>query len=170
MFYLLSDQTYRKIRSFNCGVIYFIVLTSSQPLVKQMLKVFTRLPTAGRRLANYRHLSSKATDAATVVDDRMFMSATGPLDITNELSIVNTADSPKWPVFRMMKPTGQLEEGVAEPSDLTEELAVKMYKQMIQLQVFDDIMYNAQRQGRISFYMQAAGEEAITIGNKALVM
>jgi 2-oxoisovalerate dehydrogenase E1 component alpha subunit len=39
-----------------------------------------------------------------------------------------------------------------------------MYASMVRVQVLDDIMYHAQRQGRISFYMQATGEEATHIG------
>jgi 2-oxoisovalerate dehydrogenase E1 component alpha subunit len=39
-----------------------------------------------------------------------------------------------------------------------------MYKLMIRIQAVDDVFYNAQRQGRISFYMQNNGEEATHIG------
>mmetsp|Transcript_25757 Transcript_25757/g.55934 ORF Transcript_25757/g.55934 Transcript_25757/m.55934 type:complete len:337 (-) Transcript_25757:46-1056(-) len=35
---------------------------------------------------------------------------------------------------------------------------------MVQLQVMDHVLYEAQRQGRISFYMQTNGEEGINIG------
>lgn len=31
--------------------------------------------------------------------------------------------------------------------------------------ILDSILFNAQRQGRISFYMQAAGEEASVVGS-----
>ena len=40
-----------------------------------------------------------------------------------------------------------------------------MYKSMVQVQTVDDIFYNAQRQGRISFYMQNLGEEAVQVGS-----
>ena len=40
-----------------------------------------------------------------------------------------------------------------------------MYKSMVQVQTIDDIFYNAQRQGRISFYMQNMGEEAVQVGS-----
>jgi len=42
-----------------------------------------------------------------------------------------------------------------------------MYKTMIQLETMDDILYNAQRQGRVSFYMTNFGEEAIQVGSAA---
>lgn len=49
---------------------------------------------------------------------------------------------------------------------MTEEFAVKIYKDMLTLNAMDLIMYEAQRQGRISFYMTNAGEEAY-IGSAA---
>ena len=42
-----------------------------------------------------------------------------------------------------------------------------MYEKMVMLNVYDSIMYDAQRQGRISFYMQNSGEEAAAIGSAA---
>lgn len=44
---------------------------------------------------------------------------------------------------------------------------MKMYKLMRLLNKFDSIMYEAQRQGRISFYMQNQGETAAQIGSAA---
>lgn len=45
------------------------------------------------------------------------------------------------------------------PSSLTKDVLVKMYKNMITLNTMDLILYEAQRQGRISFYMTSYGEE-----------
>lgn len=42
-----------------------------------------------------------------------------------------------------------------------------MYEQMATLQVMDHIFYEAQRQGRISFYLTSVGEEAINIASAA---
>jgi 2-oxoisovalerate dehydrogenase E1 component alpha subunit len=39
-----------------------------------------------------------------------------------------------------------------------------MYKTMILLQKFDSVMYEAQRQGRISFYLTSHGETAVHVG------
>lgn len=41
---------------------------------------------------------------------------------------------------------------------------LRAHRQMIRLRQLDDIMLNAQRQGRISFYMTCRGEEAIHMG------
>lgn len=42
-----------------------------------------------------------------------------------------------------------------------------MYKNMVTLQVMDTLLYEAQRQGRISFYLTSNGEEAINISSAA---
>ena len=42
-----------------------------------------------------------------------------------------------------------------------------MYNGMVTLQIMDTIFYEAQRQGRISFYATTIGEEAINIASAA---
>jgi len=42
-----------------------------------------------------------------------------------------------------------------------------MYNNMVALQTMDTIFYEAQRQGRISFYVTTNGEEAINIASAA---
>ncbi|KAL0378237.1 UNVERIFIED_CONTAM: 2-oxoisovalerate dehydrogenase subunit alpha 2, mitochondrial [Sesamum radiatum] len=50
---------------------------------------------------------------------------------------------------------------------IDKDVAVKMYKDMVTFQTMDTIFYEAQRQGRISFYVTAIGEEAINIASAA---
>ena len=63
--------------------------------------------------------------------------------------------------------------GAADPSSAAsvaladEEHSVAMYSIMVRLQAMDQIFYDAQRQGRISFYMTSGGEEAVHIGSSA---
>ncbi|KAK0550971.1 hypothetical protein OC846_003448 [Tilletia horrida] len=72
------------------------------------------------------------------------------------------------PTFRLMDGVGRLLDGVSEESlNLTKEEARKMYETMLFLPAFDLILSNAQRQGRISFMMTSAGEEAAVIGSAA---
>lgn len=42
-----------------------------------------------------------------------------------------------------------------------------MYQDMVTLSLMDKILYESQRQGRISFYMTNTGEEAVQIGSAA---
>ncbi|KAL6993002.1 3-methyl-2-oxobutanoate dehydrogenase (2-methylpropanoyl-transferring) [Sarracenia purpurea var. burkii] len=50
---------------------------------------------------------------------------------------------------------------------ISKEVATKMYSDMVILQIMDTIFYEAQRQGRISFYLTTIGEEAINIASAA---
>lgn len=50
---------------------------------------------------------------------------------------------------------------------MSKEVAVKMYSGMVTLQAMDTVIYEAQRQGRISFYMTSYGEEAVNLGSAA---
>jgi 2-oxoisovalerate dehydrogenase E1 component alpha subunit len=42
-----------------------------------------------------------------------------------------------------------------------------MYHTMALMPIVDNILYQSQRQGRISFYMQCSGEEATVVGSAA---
>jgi len=55
----------------------------------------------------------------------------------------------------------------AQKPEYPKELCVKMYEHMVTLSVMDKILYDIQRQGRISFYMTSIGEEATHIGSAA---
>lgn len=41
---------------------------------------------------------------------------------------------------------------------------------MTLIPILDNVLYQSQRQGRISFYMQSAGEEAAIIGSAAALL
>ncbi|CAE7621041.1 bckd-1A, partial [Symbiodinium microadriaticum] len=51
--------------------------------------------------------------------------------------------------------------------NIDKDTIIEMYRVMVRLQALDDVFYNAQRQGRISFYMQSAGEEGAVVGSAA---
>ncbi|SNX86838.1 probable 2-oxoisovalerate dehydrogenase alpha subunit, mitochondrial precursor [Melanopsichium pennsylvanicum] len=72
------------------------------------------------------------------------------------------------PTYRLMDGQGQLLPGVTdEMVNITQAEAVKMYRTMLLLPQIDVILYNAQRQGRISFMMTSYGEEGAVIGSAA---
>jgi 2-oxoisovalerate dehydrogenase E1 component alpha subunit len=52
-------------------------------------------------------------------------------------------------------------------SQLPAETVVSIYQKMVLLSMIDNILYEAQRQGRISFYMTNYGEEATHFGSAA---
>ncbi|KAE8655916.1 2-oxoisovalerate dehydrogenase subunit alpha 2 [Hibiscus syriacus] len=68
--------------------------------------------------------------------------------------------------YRVLDDNGQLISN-SNFVQVSEEIAVKMYSNMATLQILDTIFYEAQRQGRISFYVTTIGEEAINIASAA---
>lgn len=62
-----------------------------------------------------------------------------------------------------MSPEGEIIDPSFEPG--SDELAIQMYKNMVAVSVMDLIMFDAQRQGRISFYMTSHGEEGTCVGS-----
>ena len=89
-----------------------------------------------------------------IEDDHVQFSGMGLLPVTSTLDLVNTAAMDAWPVFRLLGKNGTLLENAQVPGHISKEEMVSWYKEMIAIQALDDIFYNAQRQGRISFYMQ----------------
>lgn len=116
-----------------------------------MIRAFLKQPIRSSR----RLLSTGVTDC-------ILQANSVPLPVTTTLHIHDTTEDAKIPVFRMLDPSGRML--VDQEVDVDEALATKMYQHMVRIHYLDDILYNAQRQGRISFYMQAQGEEAIHIG------
>ncbi|ALM52493.1 thiamine pyrophosphate-dependent dehydrogenase E1 component subunit alpha [Halomonas huangheensis] len=70
------------------------------------------------------------------------------------------------PTYGVLAQDGSLYEGADEP-DLDKAKALRIYHSMIVTRVLDERMLAAQRQGRLSFYMQCTGEEAAVIGSAA---
>jgi 2-oxoisovalerate dehydrogenase E1 component alpha subunit len=71
------------------------------------------------------------------------------------------------PCYRTIDSAGLEINGAEIFHDLDQPTAVKMYKTMVTLQTVDTIFYEAQRQGRFSFYMTSSGEEATAVGSAA---
>ncbi|WP_346798341.1 thiamine pyrophosphate-dependent dehydrogenase E1 component subunit alpha [Halomonas sp. Bachu 37] len=77
-----------------------------------------------------------------------------------------TGDEFSIPTFRLLDPDGCLREGATAPQ-LSRDHARRIYRAMLATRVLDERMMAAQRQGRLSFYMQCTGEEAAVIGATA---
>jgi 2-oxoisovalerate dehydrogenase E1 component alpha subunit len=87
------------------------------------------------------------------------------------ISTVHTAEftsghALQIPTLRILQDDGSLYPG-AEAPQLDQATAIKMYDSMQFIRILDERMLAAQRQGRISFYMQCLGEEAATVGSAA---
>ncbi|KAJ3295148.1 hypothetical protein HK104_002958 [Borealophlyctis nickersoniae] len=70
------------------------------------------------------------------------------------------------PTYRVLDVDGTVINKTHDPK-LSKDICLKMYKDMLTLNIMDLILYDAQRQGRISFYMTNYGEEATHMGSAA---
>lgn len=70
------------------------------------------------------------------------------------------------PTFKLLKQDGKLYKSAKAP-DLDKDKALRIYRAMVTTRILDERMLAAQRQGRLSFYMQCTGEEAAVIGSTA---
>lgn len=70
------------------------------------------------------------------------------------------------PTFKLLKQDGSLYKG-GKALGIDKEKALRIYRAMVTTRVLDERMLGAQRQGRLSFYMQCTGEEASVIGSTA---
>jgi 2-oxoisovalerate dehydrogenase E1 component alpha subunit len=62
-----------------------------------------------------------------------------------------------------MNPDGDIIDSTFTPA--SDSLALQMYENMVSVSIMDLIMFDAQRQGRLSFYMTSQGEEGTCVGS-----
>jgi len=79
------------------------------------------------------------------------------------------APPPTMPCFRLLDDLGRVvnDEAASHVPDLSREFALALMATMLRLSEFDKIFLDAQRQGRISFYLTGRGEEGCTVGSAA---
>ncbi|KAJ8765268.1 hypothetical protein K2173_011965 [Erythroxylum novogranatense] len=92
----------------------------------------------------------------------------GKVAFTHEMNFISESYEERIPCYRVLDDSGQIIE-CSNFTEVSEDTARKMYSNMVTLQVMDTIFYDAQRQGRISFYLTTLGEEAINIASAAAV-
>mmetsp|Transcript_11935 Transcript_11935/g.19382 ORF Transcript_11935/g.19382 Transcript_11935/m.19382 type:complete len:479 (-) Transcript_11935:432-1868(-) len=95
--------------------------------------------------------------------DKMFYKG---LDFTTEVNLREANHIEPLPIFRVLDLDGEILEGANVP-ELDEDFALQLYRSMVRLQMMDNVFYDAQRQGRISFYMTHTGEEACSVASAA---
>lgn len=84
----------------------------------------------------------------------------------SEIDFVKPEAMDIWPAFRILNNDGSVREGATDP-DLPKDVVINMYTVMARLATMDKVFYDAQRQGRISFYMTSGGEGGIHVGSAA---
>ncbi|KAK0739068.1 thiamine diphosphate-binding protein [Apiosordaria backusii] len=81
---------------------------------------------------------------------------------SNTMKYEVPSNYPALPTYRAIDQHGVVVDTDFKP-DLTDEQVIKHYKDMLTVSIMDLIMFDAQRQGRLSFYMVSAGEEAVSV-------
>ncbi|VDK41107.1 unnamed protein product [Anisakis simplex] len=84
------------------------------------------------------------------------------------MSFIDPQQMPTIPIYRVTDSTGKFIDSAQDPN-LDKEYAIKVYKKMLLLESMDKILYDSQRQGRISFYMTNSGEEVSSLNFIAFV-
>lgn len=82
---------------------------------------------------------------------------------TSDLSFENPSTYPAIPTYRAMSPDGDIIDPFFTPG--SDALALEMYRNMLSVSIMDLIMFDSQRQGRLSFYMTSQGEEGTCVGS-----
>ncbi|RMD39485.1 hypothetical protein DV735_g5643, partial [Chaetothyriales sp. CBS 134920] len=81
------------------------------------------------------------------------------------MTFQNPAELPVMSTYRIIDADGNMVDNTRAPPDVPDEDVIKWYKNMVTVSILDAIMFDAQRQGRTSFYMVSAGEEGIAVGS-----
>ena len=89
-------------------------------------------------------------------------------EFTGTLSFERPESYSALPTYRVVDQQGQVVDASFKP-DIPDETVIKLYKDMLFISILDLIMFDAQRQGRISFYMVSAGEEAVSVGSSSVL-
>lgn len=82
---------------------------------------------------------------------------------TSALSFEHPSTYPAIPTYRCTSPDGDIIDPSMTPG--SDSLALEMYQNMLSVSIMDLIMFDAQRQGRLSFYMTSQGEEGTCVGS-----
>ncbi|KPM35064.1 2-oxoisovalerate dehydrogenase subunit alpha, mitochondrial [Neonectria ditissima] len=86
----------------------------------------------------------------------------------SSLKFENPESYPALPTYRVVDQHGVVVDSSFTP-DIGDEEVIRLYKDMVFISIMDLIMFDAQRQGRLSFYMVSAGEEAVSVGSSSVL-
>ncbi|EXJ54127.1 2-oxoisovalerate dehydrogenase E1 component, alpha subunit [Cladophialophora yegresii CBS 114405] len=84
---------------------------------------------------------------------------------TSQMRFQNPAEEMAMPTYRIMDADGNIVDNTRDPQSASDAEITQWYRNMLTVSIMDLIMFDAQRQGRTSFYMVSAGEEGIAVGS-----
>ncbi|KAF2239648.1 dehydrogenase E1 component [Viridothelium virens] len=124
-------------------------------------KAFVRPPTLPHRWVAGKRWESISQRPGS---DRLRFPGAVNSPFTNILAFVRPNEKDAMPTFRVLDQEGMVMQKNKEV-DVAQDEAIRWYKDMLTVSIMDIIMFDAQRQGRLSFYMVSAGEEGIAVGS-----
>jgi 2-oxoisovalerate dehydrogenase E1 component alpha subunit len=84
---------------------------------------------------------------------------------TSDMTFQRPSTHPAIPTYRIMDSDGNIVDNTRDPQSAPDSEILTWYRNMLTVSIIDRVMYDSQRQGRISFYMVSAGEEGIAVGS-----
>ncbi|KAL4948646.1 thiamine diphosphate-binding protein [Aspergillus filifer] len=135
-----------------------------------ILGLSQRIPPIARRVSLSRHILSQRWSTSISQrpgSDRVRFPGAVNSKFTTEMAFINPMDGPGIPTYRVMDSDGVLVDKTRKKVDVPTQEVLTWYKNMLTVSIMDVIMFEAQRQGRLSFYMVSAGEEGISVGSAA---
>lgn len=118
-----------------------------------------------RRFHFFKRFSSEAEEVP-IGEQEMLNYSSSNVQYSSKMAFIPETLDETISCFRLLSENGQhIDSSYAAEFD--RQLCLGMYHKMVSLQVMDTIFYEAQRQGRISFYVTTIGEEAINIASAA---
>ncbi|KAF6205092.1 hypothetical protein GE061_019259 [Apolygus lucorum] len=127
----------------------------------------------GRITTSLASAAKKSTFKICSAQQLVYFSSESPAVVSRaqqewfyRLDLKEQESSTPIPTYRVMDEQGCVIDPSQEPKIEVDKL-LKMYKSMVLLNTMDKILYESQRQGRISFYMTSFGEEATHLGSAA---
>lgn len=121
-----------------------------------------------RRLSSSQHQTQETSTTTTTTDEERPEFPGSRSRFSPKCSFILPEDFEGIPVYRVMNRDGVVLDGAVDP-ELPETKMVEIYKGMTLLNFMDRVLYESQRQGRISFYMTNYGEEGTHFGSAAAI-
>ncbi|CAM5172818.1 unnamed protein product [Eretmochelys imbricata] len=126
--------------------------------------VLLRGPRGARGPRHRQHVLRQQQEFTSLEEKPQFPGASA--DFVDKLDFIQPNAISGIPIYRVMDRQGQIINPDEDPH-LSQEQVLKFYKTMTLLNTMDRILYESQRQGRISFYMTNYGEEGTHVGSAA---
>ncbi|KAL3465988.1 thiamine diphosphate-binding protein [Aspergillus heterothallicus] len=134
------------------------------PRIAALPRISSRLPVSRPLYVSKRWSTSISQRPGS---DRVRFPGAVNSKFTTDMSFINPQESASIPTYRVMDSDGVFVDKNRGRPNVSNEEVLTWYKNMLTVSIMDVVMFEAQRQGRLSFYMVSAGEEGISVGSAA---